>query len=77
MVVGGGGGDAVAKVGGWEESDCLLIMWLFVDDMFVCWMFVDTMFVVNVPQKTSYNQSLSSLANIEIMTDQRPDCSYG
>jgi len=36
MVVGGGGGDAVANVGGWEESDCLLIMCLFVDDMFVC-----------------------------------------
>jgi len=30
MVVGGGGGDAVAKVGGWEESNCLLMTCLFV-----------------------------------------------
>jgi len=29
MVVGGGGGDAVVKVGGWEESDCLLIPCLY------------------------------------------------
>ena len=77
MVVGGGGGDAVMRVGGWEESGYLLIMCLFVDDMFVCWMFVDTMFVLNVHQKTSYNQSLFGLANIEITTNRRPDHSYG
>jgi len=76
MVAGGGGGDAVVKVGGWEESDCLLITCFFVDNMFVCWMFVNTMFVLNVPWKTGYNQSLSGLANIEIMTNQRPDRGY-
>jgi len=38
MVAAGGGGDAVTKVGGWEESGYLLILitCLFVDDMFVC-----------------------------------------
>ena len=35
MVVGGGGGDTVAKVGGWEESDCLLIMCLFVECLLI------------------------------------------
>jgi len=77
MVAGGGGGDAVTKVGGWEESGYLLIMCLFVDDMFVCWMFVDTMFVLNICWKTSYNWSLFGLANIEITTKQRLDHSYG
>ena len=64
---------------GWccNEGGWLGRKWLFVDNVFVCWMFVDTMFVLNVPQKTSYNQALSSLANIEIMTNQRPDHSYG
>jgi len=54
MVAAGGGGDAVTKVGGWEESGYLLIMCLFVDGMFVCWLFVDTRFVLNVCQKTGY-----------------------
>jgi len=36
MVAAGGGGDAVTKVGGWEESGYLLIMCLFVDGMSVC-----------------------------------------
>ena len=64
-------GDAVMKVGGWEESGYLLIMCLFVDDMFV-----DTRFVLNVCQKTSYNRSLFGLANIEITTNRRPDRGY-
>jgi len=36
MVAAGGRGDAVTKVGGWEESGYLLITCLFVDGMFVC-----------------------------------------
>jgi hypothetical protein len=74
MVAGGGGGDAVVKVGGWERK------WLFVDNVFICWMFVNNMFVLNVPRKTiytGYNWSLFGLANIEIMTNQRPDRGYG
>jgi len=35
MVAGGGGGDAVVKVGGWEESDCLLITCLFVECLLI------------------------------------------
>jgi len=77
MVAGGGGGDAVMKVGGWGESGYLLVMCLFVDGVFVCWMFVDTMFVLNVCWKTGYNQSLFGLANIEITTNERLDCGYG